>query len=67
MGEANGPVDEEDGETGQRQEPREDDTTIFCQVDEGEETKEQLENNYADRSALLVNIGEELGAHAWMV
>lgn len=67
MGEADGPVDEENGETRQGQEPREDHTTIICQVDKGEETKEQLENDDADWATLLVNIGEELGAHAWML
>lgn len=66
VGEANAAVDEEDGETGQRQEPVEDGVAVVCQVDECKATEQELHDDHVDGAALAVNLSEELGCHAWI-
>jgi hypothetical protein len=65
MSESNTAVDEEDGKTGQRQEPREDISTALCQVHKSQASKKKLQKDDTERATLLVNIREELGTHAW--
>lgn len=64
MGETDTAVDEENGKTGQRQEPVENIATILCQVDECEAAEQKLHDDHIDGAALLVDLGEELGCHA---
>ena len=64
MGERDAAVDEENRETGEREQPGEDVAAVGRQVDEGEAAEEQLDDDDGDGTALLVNIGEDLRSHA---
>jgi hypothetical protein len=64
VGEADTGVDEENGKTGQGEEPVEDHTSALCQVDESQATEQQLQDDHVDGAAFLVDLSQELGSHA---
>lgn len=64
MGKTNTTVDEENGKTGQREEPVENLATALRQVDECEASKQELQDNDVDGATLLVDLGQELRSHA---
>ena len=64
MGEAHASPDEEVRQTGEGQQPCEKLIADFSLIDEGEQAKGQLDDDAPDRSALLINIREEMRAHA---
>lgn len=64
MGDSDTTVDEDDGETGQGEEPVEDVTTVVCQIDECQAAEEELDDDHGDGATLLVDLGHELGCHA---
>lgn len=64
VGKVNATPNEEVGKTGKRQEPGEENAAGGCQVNEGKKTHGHLEDGGGDGTALLVNVGEELGSHA---
>lgn len=54
---------EEVGKTGERQEPGEEGRAGSGFVNEGEETKDKLDNDTPERATFAVNVHEEFGAH----
>ncbi len=66
MSEGNAAVDEENGKTRQGEEPVENISAVRRQVDESQASEEELKNDRGDGTALLVNVGQKLGTHAWM-
>lgn len=64
MREADGALDEEEGQGRERQQPVKDLARVGGLADEGEETKSQLDDDANDWATLLVDIGELLGGHA---
>jgi hypothetical protein len=58
-------VDEDDGKTRQGQKPVEDRAAVVSQVDEGQAAEKKLQNDHGNRATLLVDLGQELGCHAW--
>ena len=65
MSKCDGGVDKEDGETRQRQEPVEDGAAVGCQVDECQAAEEELDYDDRDRAALFIDVGQDLGSHAY--
>ena len=65
MGETDTAVDEENRKTGQGEEPVEDVSTTWCQVDECKTSEEQLNDNDVDGTSLLVDVRHELRSHAY--
>lgn len=63
MGQTDAAVDEQNRKTRQRQEPIKDISAIWCQVNERKTSEEELNDDDVDGTALLVNIGHELGSH----
>jgi hypothetical protein len=57
-------VDEENGKTGQGEEPIEDHASALCQIDERQATEQQLQDDHVDGATLLVDLSQEFGGHA---
>lgn len=64
MGEANAGPDEEEGETGEREQPGEDDVTVSSVLQEGGETEGELDEDIPERTTFLIDVDEKLRAHA---
>lgn len=64
MSQRNTAINEEDGKTRQRQEPVENISTVWRQVDESEASEEELKDDHRNRATLSVNVSEQLGTHA---
>lgn len=60
----NGAPDEKVGETGERQEPREDGALVGSQANEGQQTKSDLQQHTPNWATLAIDVGHELGSHA---
>lgn len=67
VGKTHATVDEKNGKTGQREKPVEDHAAVFGQVDECKATKQQLHDHHIDGATLLVNLGQELGCHTYIL
>lgn len=65
MGKTDTAVDEENGKTGQGEEPVENVSATWCQVDECKTSEEQLDDNDVDGTALLVDVRHEFRCHAY--
>lgn len=63
VGGADGAPGEQEGQTGEGEEPGEDGALTGGLTDEGEAAKSDLEQDTPDGTALTVDIGEELGGH----
>lgn len=63
MGNSDTAENEERRETRECQQPVEDVSTIWSQVDECQASKEELEKGDNKRTTLLVNVGEDFGPH----
>lgn len=63
MGKTDTTPDEEVGKTGEGQEPGEEGRPGRGFVDEGEETKDELDDDTPERATFAVNVHEELGTH----
>lgn len=61
---ANRSPGEEAGQTGERKEPREDGASLLCLVDVSNQTQGKGKGDHVDRTALLVNLGSDLGTHS---
>lgn len=60
---ANRAPDEQVGQPGQREQPREDGALVGCQADEGQQAKGNLQHDAPDRATLAVDVGHDLGSH----
>ena len=56
---------EEGRQAREGEEPVEDISAVGRQVDECETSKEELKDDDCQRTALLVDVSQELGCHAW--
>ena len=63
MREAHAAPDKEIRQAREGEQPCEEGITNVCLIDEGKQTKRKLYNDTPERSALLVNICEEMRAH----
>ena len=57
-------IHEKNSKTRQGQEPIEDRSAVIRQVDKCQAAEEKLENDHRQRTALFVDVGQELGSHA---
>jgi hypothetical protein len=67
VGYSNTAKNEERRETGKRQKPVEDHTTVWSQIDECQAPEEELKKSNDKRTTLPINVREYLWAHACSV